>query len=201
MQEQAGDTIKRARVLDAAEQLFAQRGYTAVTLRDIAAAVGIRHASLYHHVPGGKEQLFVEVTERHLRRHQHGLGENIRAAAPDLRARLRAAADWLLSQPPMDLVRMAYSDMPAIDTTHAARLSALAYEALLAPVEQVLAAAQQAGGVRSHDPSVIAGGLVGMIESLYAVPQSALGETAPTRQQMAYTLIDVLLDGLLEVKA
>jgi AcrR family transcriptional regulator len=35
----------RERVLAAAERLFAERGYAAVTLRDIAAAVGIRHAS------------------------------------------------------------------------------------------------------------------------------------------------------------
>ncbi|MBZ0309485.1 MAG: TetR/AcrR family transcriptional regulator, partial [Anaerolineae bacterium] len=52
-----------------AEHLFAERGYTAVTLRDIAEAVGLRHASLYHHVPGGKEALFIEVTERTMKRH------------------------------------------------------------------------------------------------------------------------------------
>ena len=45
----------RERVLDGAAKLFTERGYAAVTLRDIAAEVGIRHTSLYHHVPGGKE--------------------------------------------------------------------------------------------------------------------------------------------------
>src|SRR3712207_6832093 len=104
-------TEARERVLEAAEKLFAQKGYTAVTLRDIGAAVGIKHASLYHHVPGGKEQLFIEVTERHLQRHRAGLKATIAEAQPTIQRQLRAAADWLLSQPPMDLIRMAYSDI------------------------------------------------------------------------------------------
>ena len=101
----------RERVLQQAEQLFGERGYAAVTLRDIAAGLGIRQASLYHHVPGGKEALYVEVTERNLRRHHQGL-ELALAQAGGMRAQLRAAARWLLSQPPMNLSRMVRSDSP-----------------------------------------------------------------------------------------
>lgn len=187
------NTEARERVLEAAERLFAERGYTAVTLRDIAAAVGIRHASLYHHAPGGKEELFVEVTERNLRRHQAGLEQAIGQAAPEVRARLHAAADWLLSQPPMDLVRMLHSDMPAIDPVHAERLTWMAYTALLSPVERVLDDACQRGEITHDAPALVAGGVVGLIESLHAVPSSALEQS---RVGMAYTLLDTLLYGL-----
>ena len=51
----------RQRVLDTAEALFLARGYSAVTLRDIADALAIKQASLYYHFPEGKEQLFVAV--------------------------------------------------------------------------------------------------------------------------------------------
>ncbi|MEO1181402.1 MAG: helix-turn-helix domain-containing protein, partial [Cyanobacteria bacterium J06636_28] len=44
----------RNRLLKAAETLFVQRGYEAVTVKDIAKATGIHHASIYHHIPGGK---------------------------------------------------------------------------------------------------------------------------------------------------
>jgi AcrR family transcriptional regulator len=186
----------RERVLDAAEQLFAQRGYAAVTLRDIGAAVGIRHASLYHHVPGGKEELYVEVTERHLQRHQAGLTQAITAAQPTMRAQLHAAAGWLLSQPPMDLLRMVHSDMPAIDAQHAERLSRLAYAALIEPIAAALSAGQVRGEIRHPDLPLIAGGLLGMIESMYAAPPAAFEHAAQTRQSMAATLIDVVLDGL-----
>lgn len=183
----------RERVLAAAERLFAQRGYASVKLRDIAAEIGIRHASLYHHVPGGKEDLFVEVTARTLERHRDGLTRAIARAAPDIRARLRAVADWLLSQPPMDLVRMAYADMPAIDPTQAARLSHMAYEAMLVPIEAALQQARQQGEIEHPNLGLIAGGFLGMIESLHAVPENVLEQS---RSEMAYELIDVLLNGL-----
>lgn len=193
MRDTADNTEARARVLDAAERLFAEKGYGAVTLRDIAAEVGIRHTSLYHHAPGGKEELFVEVTERHLQRHREGLNRAIAHAEPDVRARLHAVAEWLLSQPPMDLVRMAYSDMPSIDPTHAARLSMVAYESLLSPIEATLQQARQNGEIDHRNLGLIAGGVLGMIESLYAVPENALEQS---REAMAYELIDTLLDGL-----
>ena len=182
----------RERLLREAERQFGERGYTAVTLRDIANALRIKQASLYYHVPGGKEQLFVEVSERAFNRHRVGLTQAMEEAGPEIRGRLRAVADWLLSHPPMDLIRMSYSDMPAIDPAAAARLSFLAYTSLLVPVEVALVQAQQRGEVEHHNLGLIAGGLVGMIESLHAAPADA----AITRQTMAYDLIDVVLAGL-----
>jgi AcrR family transcriptional regulator len=54
------------RILDAAEALFAERGYTATTLRDVAQAVGLRNPSLYNHF-AGKEALYAAVLERGIR--------------------------------------------------------------------------------------------------------------------------------------
>lgn len=193
MRDSTPSTESRERVLDAAERLFAKKGYAAVTLRDIAADIGIRHTSLYHHVPGGKEQLFIEVTERHLKRHHAGLNEAIAQAAPDIRSQLYAAADWLLSQPPMDLVRMMYSDMPAIEQSHAQRLSLVAYDSLIMPLQEALERARQNGEIRHPNAGLVAGALLGMIESMYSVPDYAI-ETS--RAAMAHAVIDVLLDGL-----
>lgn len=183
----------RERVLAAAEQLFARHGYTAVTLRDIAATVGIRHTSLYHHVPGGKEALYVEVMERHLQRHAQGLRAAIAAAAPTVEAQLYAIADWLLSQPPMDMLRMTYTDLPAIDPAHAAHLTTATYEAMLVPIEEVLAVARERGELDHADIALVAGGLFGVIESIHAVPPMALTQPRP---QMARAIIDVMLNGV-----
>ena len=43
-----------AAILDAAEKLFAARGFTAVTVRDIAAEAGVSHA-LVHRYLGSKQ--------------------------------------------------------------------------------------------------------------------------------------------------
>jgi len=53
----------RERILDAAEALFADRGFEGTALRDVAARVGIRTPSLYNHFPS-KEALYAAVLER-----------------------------------------------------------------------------------------------------------------------------------------
>lgn len=51
------------RILDAAERLFAERGYEATSLGEIADRVGIRPQGIYNHFES-KWQLYVEVLER-----------------------------------------------------------------------------------------------------------------------------------------
>jgi hypothetical protein len=43
---------------------------------------------------------------------------------------------------------------------------------------------------------LIAGGFLGMIESLHAIPEYALQEESRSRQELANELIEVLLHGL-----
>jgi AcrR family transcriptional regulator len=49
--------VTEQRILDAAIDLFYERGYHATTMRDIAAAVGIKAGSLYNHYAGKQEIL------------------------------------------------------------------------------------------------------------------------------------------------
>ncbi|HYX73082.1 MAG TPA: TetR family transcriptional regulator [Steroidobacteraceae bacterium] len=53
----------KERILDAAEQLFAQRGFYGVSLRDITQAAGVDVALVGYHF-GGKRELFTAVFER-----------------------------------------------------------------------------------------------------------------------------------------
>ncbi|MBA55050.1 MAG: hypothetical protein CMK89_11400 [Pseudomonadales bacterium] len=55
----------RERILDAAEQVFAESGYEGTTLREIAALVGIREPSLYGHF-ANKEAIYAAVIDRAL---------------------------------------------------------------------------------------------------------------------------------------
>src|SRR5436190_14762682 len=52
-------------ILDAAVQLFAEYGYHAAPLRDIARIAGIQAASIYHHYPS-KQALLVEIMETYM---------------------------------------------------------------------------------------------------------------------------------------
>ncbi len=53
----------RQRILDAAERVFAERGFSGTTLRDVASAAGLRIPSLYNHF-ASKDSLYAAVLER-----------------------------------------------------------------------------------------------------------------------------------------
>jgi AcrR family transcriptional regulator len=52
--------VRREEIVQAAARTFARDGYAAVGMRDVAEAVGIRGASLYHHF-GSKEEILYAV--------------------------------------------------------------------------------------------------------------------------------------------
>ncbi|MDV6263655.1 TetR/AcrR family transcriptional regulator [Rhodococcoides yunnanense] len=54
-------TDTRARILEATGELYRRQGMTATGLKQIAAASGAPFGSIYHHFPGGKEQISEEV--------------------------------------------------------------------------------------------------------------------------------------------
>jgi AcrR family transcriptional regulator len=56
------DTTQR-RILDAATEVFATRGFAAATMADLVAASGASIGSIYHHF-GGKSELFLAMFEQ-----------------------------------------------------------------------------------------------------------------------------------------
>lgn len=51
--------MQRDDIIQAAAQIFRQKGYDATSMQDIADAVGLQKASLYHHVQSKQEILLV----------------------------------------------------------------------------------------------------------------------------------------------
>ena len=57
-------TTTRERILETTAELFRRYGYTGTGIKQIVAAANAPFGSLYHHFPGGKEQLGGEVIRR-----------------------------------------------------------------------------------------------------------------------------------------
>ena len=66
----------RGVLLDAAEEVFAKRGFGGTALEDIAEVAGYTRGAIYSHF-GTKEELFLAVTERHLLRFLDGFEDVI----------------------------------------------------------------------------------------------------------------------------
>lgn len=79
----------RENILLAAVQLFAEYGYHAAPLRDIARIAGIQAASIYHHYPN-KQALLIEIMETSMQRLNTAL-EHILVQYDEPQKRLYAA--------------------------------------------------------------------------------------------------------------
>jgi AcrR family transcriptional regulator len=181
----------RDTVLDAAEHLFAARGYASVTLKDIAKELGIKQASLYYHVPGGKEDLFVEVMIRHLERRRQEFERIITEGSPALEDCLMRVGLWLIAQPPLNASRMIQTDLPELAPEKACQLEEAMRRCAFAPMESALTDYQE----QLHgDPGFIAGTFMAAVEALSIVKKYGI----KTEQQLIADLIDLLLYGALE---
>lgn len=110
METTAADTVdtsapvrrnKRGDILREAARLFAARGIAATSIRDIADAVGVKSASLYHHF-ASKEQIVQEILAEPARHLLAGYEAAEAASAhplEQLRGLLRASFDTLQVAP------------------------------------------------------------------------------------------------------
>ncbi|MFW6067006.1 MAG: TetR/AcrR family transcriptional regulator [Myxococcota bacterium] len=82
------------RILDAAEHLFAERGFDGVSARDIAEAAGVNKALVFYH-HGSKAELFDRVLDRYYEAHARALTEGATGGGP-LAERLHRLVDTYL---------------------------------------------------------------------------------------------------------
>lgn len=57
--------MTREDILEAAAQIFRQKGFHGASMSDIAKAVNLQKASLYHHV-SSKQEILLEILDRAL---------------------------------------------------------------------------------------------------------------------------------------
>jgi len=73
----------KQKILDCAIKLFAAQGYTETSIRELAAAVGVKEASIYNHFPSKNAILecileeFAEITSKIIKQNQRTALENM----------------------------------------------------------------------------------------------------------------------------
>ena len=189
--QEPGETGQR--VLDAAERLFLEHGYKAVTLKHVADAVGVRTASLYYYAEGGKDDLYRQAMARVLGRHAVGIRAALAAADPGVEAQLNAAAEWLLSQPPLNVIGVLTSDLHAVPQAQAGELAEMIFEAMMEPVAAVIRAGIASGDLRSFPQEVLAGTFFSAMNAVQAIGRA--GKFNDTTA-VARSVVDVLLGGM-----
>jgi AcrR family transcriptional regulator len=68
--EESGEKTTKEKIIDAATDIFAQRGFDAVSMYEIAEAVGIKKPSLYYHF-ASKDKILEKILEYPIERTKH----------------------------------------------------------------------------------------------------------------------------------
>ena len=180
----------RERAVAHADELLTRGGYAAMSLEAVAQAVGIRKASLYHHFPRGKDELFVAVVERRTALDGALLAQAV-AGLPDAFSRLRAIA-LHFNQVAQTRPYHALNDMAAhLPEQHRAFVHRLIDERVMAPVRAVIEQGIARYELRRCDPELAA--------LAFVMLMAILGKIAiadKRRAALPSFIVDVFADGL-----
>ena len=172
-----------------------RRGYAGVTLLDVADDLRIKQASLYYHAPGGKIDLFEQVVRYALHRHKRGFARAIGNAPDTARGKLERIIDWLVTQPPMPLVRILYDDLVHLPDNKREELANLAQISLYDPIRETFAAAIERGEIHEYDPDLLTRALLSVMTDVVSRPQNTDTSRDP-RKTVSHQFLDVMFDGL-----
>jgi AcrR family transcriptional regulator len=149
------------RILDAASRLFYENGYHATTMRDLAAEVGVKAASLYNHFPG-KQDILVRICLDTMREfHAEVLErlEGVHDPALRLRTLINQQVQFEASHP--YTARVVDAQLEALNVVSRSELIQLrdAYEEM---ITNTLIAGREQGAWRVEHPRIITLGIVSM---------------------------------------
>lgn len=180
----------RDRIVEAADRLLVAGGYKAMSLDAVAQAVGVRKASLYHHFPGGKDELFVAVVERRTAEDGERVSQAI-AGLPDTFARLRAISHYFNSvaeRRPYHALRDMAAHLPE---QHRDWVLKLVDERVMAPVRAVIDEGMRRRELKRCDPELAALAFVTLMASM-----GKIAADDPRRAALSDFIVDVYAHGL-----
>jgi AcrR family transcriptional regulator len=190
----------RDRVLNAAESLFMSHGYRGTSMNDIASALGLQKASLYHHAPGGKAQLYSDVLLRHFSRRKIAQASMLQSAPAEYPARMHHIVLWLSQQRSLDVGRMLGADLPELGAEMGTRLSTEMRESTFLPLLAWIEHEIGSGMLRAQNPATATGLLMSVTEMSSAISgasESFADAVDLSQRTVADEITDLVLHGML----
>ena len=187
----APDTYEK--ILAAARRLFAQQGYTASSMRQVAETAGIGKATIYHHFPN-KQAIVMALLGNNLARMAEAL-ERVRAES-DPRRRIQVATlvsvDFLFET--ADIMQIARREIPGARDQMQSSFASF-FQEYMGLLSESISLGTQQGIFRPVDTVASARVLMTMIQGTFAMAY-LINERAPSPQQAAAALLDIYFQGL-----
>ncbi|NYV73836.1 TetR/AcrR family transcriptional regulator [Streptomyces sp. UH6] len=185
-------TDTRARARDEFARRLTDYGYLGVSLDDIARAVDVKKASLYHHFPGGKPALFMEVAD-HYTKEASALLQSALATPGTLRDKLLAlAASYAEGTYNSALSNQIYYAIRHLEDDQRAEVSQAYVRGLIQPVTDLMAQAVATGELREADPGFLATAFLELAATVHPPEDDS---TPGSADRLAQDVVDLFLRG------
>ena len=182
-------------ILDQATRLFVARGYTSISMREIAEACGVTKAALYYHFKD-KENLILAILESYLDEIE-ALIRTSREVAGSTREKISYMVRSILIQDPQKraLIRLASQEMSNLSPQTRAHFGQIYYEKFIGQIEALLTEGMQAGELRSMDVKATTWFLLGMMYPFfYPGRDREMGQP----EEIIPSLLKVFFEGVIQ---
>ncbi len=184
---------RRAEICRTAAQIFRERGYDATSVSDIARALGITKAGLYHYFES-KEALLFEITAYGLDRVRDDVIVPVRAVRdPEERLRQLVVRHACIATNGRGAVAQLVDEVRALPPANRRQLEER-MRAYFDLMRDTLRELETAGRLRDIDPTVATFSLIGAILWL---PRWFRQAGRLSQEQVAHQIADIALGGLL----
>jgi AcrR family transcriptional regulator len=191
----------KERILDGFAEQLLEAGYRGISLQAITDAVGIKRPSMYHHFPGGKEEIYAEVAQRMIDA-DAALVAAALAENETLEDKLTALALVHSDDPRKTALDQRIFDATRYVSDETRTVVSTRYVAgLLTPVRKLMADHIASGDLRDEDPGLLMEAFFGMASAVPALPDDVgmppekRGGKRPAAIEMARRVVALFLEG------
>ncbi|MDP9241039.1 MAG: TetR/AcrR family transcriptional regulator [Actinomycetota bacterium] len=185
---------RREQLLDVGRGLFAERGFEATSIEEIASRAGVSKPVVYEHF-GGKEGLYAVVVDREMQALLDRVTGVLTAGHPKELLEQAALALLVYIEEQTDGFRILVRDSPVVST--GGNFSSLLND-IASQVEYVLAAEFKSRGFETKLAGLYSQALVGMVA---LTGQWWLEARKPRRDEVAAHLVNLAWNGLSHLEA
>lgn len=184
---------RRKEIFEAAAKIFAEKGYAATSIQDVADAVGILKGSLYYYIDSKEDLLFGVIQDAH----ETGIAnlEHIAAVEGDALVKLRAAVESHVVSNVQNLAKVGvfFNDFRSLSPERH-ELIIKARDKYDRQFRTLIRQGQQEGVIREDiDPKIATMGILGMVNWVYQWYRPTGKVSA---EEIASTFADLVLGGL-----
>jgi AcrR family transcriptional regulator len=157
------ETGMRGQILSTAKNLFIQKGYHALSMREIAEAIGVTKAALYYHFKD-KEELFLAILDLYLNETSAAIDQII-AGPGNSAVKIRMFVECILAQQADQraIIRLASQEMSQLSQTARKSFDGVYHEKFIDKIKAILRSGMENGEFRLMQPDVATWALLGIM--------------------------------------